>query len=455
MERVVIVGGGISGLALAFELVERGHGFEVTVLEGREHVGGNVWTERVNGYSCEVGANGFLDNKAGTLRLSQRLNLLPIRSNDAARKRCIFTGGRMRMIPESPVAFFLSNFISLPGRARMVSDLLVPRKELDDESLESFAVRRVGREFFDKLIDPMASGIYAGDPSRMSVRSCFAKVYELERNHGGLIRGFMALARERGKSGEKVEAGPGGVLHSYELGMGSLVDALRERLGERVLTGKRVEGIEKIPRGYGVHCADGSIYESNAVVVTAPAFAAAMLLAGLDVAVSRVLSQIPYPPVSVIALGFRRETIKRDLDLFGFLVSGKERRKVLGCLFDSSIFPNRAPEGRVLLRCIVGGARSPELALLDDEPLLNMVRAELADMAGVNADPEFVWIHRHDKAIPQYEVGHFAKLDALDEGLARHPGLFLGGSALRGVAVNDCIANASVLADRILSEPLP
>lgn len=453
MERIIIVGGGVSGLALAVELIEKAPGIDVVVLEGGERVGGNVWTEKVNGYLCEVGANGFLDNKPGTLRMSERLNIAPVRSNDAARRRFIYSEGRLRMIPESPGAFFLSNFMSLPGRARMVSEFFVPRRELDDESLESFAVRRVGREFFDKLIDPMASGIYAGDPSRMSVRSCFAKVYELERKHGGLIRGFMALARARKKSGAKVEAGPGGLLHSYEFGMRTLIEALRERLGKRILTGKRVEGIDRRPEGYGVHCADGSVHESDAVVVAAPAFVAAGLLAGLAPAVSDVLSQIPYPPISVIALGFRKETIGRDTNLFGFLVSGKEKRRILGCLFDSSIFPNRAPEGHVLLRCIVGGARAPEIALLDDRSILDVVRAEIADMAGIKADPEFVWIYRYDKAIPQYEVGHHAKLDAIDKGLSRHPGLFLAGNAYRGVAVNDCIANAAELSDRILRTP--
>ncbi|MGE5894408.1 MAG: protoporphyrinogen oxidase [bacterium] len=450
MERVAIIGAGVSGLTLAYELLERDSTLNVVVLEARERAGGNVWTERVNGYLCEVGANGFLDNKPGTLKLSAELNLQPIRSNDNARKRFIYTGGELKKLPDSTGAFFLSNYLSLGARLRMIGEYFVPKADYEDESLESFAVRRVGREFFEKLLDPMASGIYAGDPAQMSIRSCFGKVYDLEQKYGGLIKGFMALAKEKKKSGQKAEAGPGGVLHSYQDGMRSLIEALRNRIGDRIKTGKSVSGIEKKGDGYAVHCKDGSSVDSDCVVLATPAYDSAAMLRDMDASISDVLKQIPYPPIAVVALGFKKEKITRDTNFFGFLVTGTEKRKILGCLFDSSLFPNRAPEGHILLRCMIGGARAPELALMNDEKLLDTVRAELADIADIKADPDFVWHYRYEKAIPQYLVGHHEKLKTLDERVLKHKGLYLAGNAYKGVAVNDCIASGKELAGRIV-----
>jgi oxygen-dependent protoporphyrinogen oxidase len=447
--RIAIVGGGISGLSLAYALMEKGQGVDIKVFEAESRPGGKIYTEKISGYVCEAGVNGFLDNKPSTLELAARINLSPLKSNDNARKRFIYTDGALRQIPDSAVKFFMSNFLTLPGRLRMIGEYFVPQAIKDDETLQDFAVRRVGREFYEKLLDPMASGVYAGDPTRMSIRSCFAKVYDLEQKYGGLIKGFMAVGKEAKKSGKKVEAGPGGTLMSFRDGMYSLIEALKNLLGERVETGKAAKGIEKLTSGYRLHFGDGSSCEAECVVLACPAIDSVGIVRDFDKSICDTLKTIPYPALSVVSFGFKREKIHRDIDLFGYLVPGKENRRILGTLFDSSIFENRAPEGYVLLRSMVGGARAERMAMLDDEKLISTVRDELAAIMGLMAEPDFVKIFRWERAIPQYLMGHYKKLETLDAASAKHKNFYLTGNAYRGVAVNDCIANSYKLAEEI------
>ena len=450
--RIAIAGGGISGLSLAYALLDKNPSLDVTVYEADSRPGGKIYTERIDGYICEAGVNGFLDNKPATLELAKKIGLPPIKSNDNARKRYIYFDGALRMIPTDPAKFFLSGCLSLGGRLRMIGEYFVPKKIYEDETLKDFAVRRVGREFYEKLLDPMASGIYAGDPEKMSIRSCFGKVYDLEQKYGGLIRGFMAVAKEKKKagSGGKVEAGPGGTLMSFENGMYSLIRTLSDFLGERLVTGKRLVETEKTAHGYSLNFADGTQAEADCLVITAPAHDMAAAIRNLDSNIAMQLNDIAYPALSVVAFGFRREQLTRDLNLFGFLIPAKEKRKILGTLFDTSIFPNRAAQDRVLLRVMVGGARAQELAMLPDEKLVSLAQAELAAIADVKAEPELVKIYRWEKAIPQYHVNHHRKIDMIESALAQHKGLYLGGNAFRGVAVNDCIGNGFRLADQIL-----
>jgi oxygen-dependent protoporphyrinogen oxidase len=452
--RIAIAGGGISGLSLAYALLEKNPSLDVTVFEADHRPGGKIYTEKVGDYLCEASVNGFLDNKPATLELAKKVHLPPLRSNDNARFRYIYFDGALRMIPTDPAKFFLSNFLSVSGRLRMLGEYLVPQKLNDDESLKDFAVRRVGREFYEKLLDPMASGIYAGDPEQMSIRSCFAKVYDLERNYGGLIKGFLAIAKEKKKAGDggKVEAGPGGTLMSFENGMYSLVETLAGILGTRLLTNKCIVGVDKKEKGYRLHFSDGSMADTDVVVFTTPAFDTAALLRDIAPEIHALLRDIPYPALSVVALGYRREQIKRDLNLFGFLIPAKEHRRILGALFDTSIFANRAPEDRVLLRVMVGGMRAQERAMLPDDKLIELSLEELAAIADIKADPELVRIYRWPQALPQYHVGHYRRLEKLDAAIVSHKGLYLGGNALRGVAVNDCIGNGFKLARQILHD---
>ncbi len=454
MGRLAIIGGGISGLSLAYFLLEKDPAAEIAVFESEKRLGGKIWTDRSGGFICEGGVNGFLDNRPRTLELASKIGLPPVRSNDASRKRFIYSGGRLHRLPETPPAFLSSNLLSLRGRLRVAAEVLVPRGAKEEETLAAFAVRRLGREAYEKLIDPMASGIYAGNPETLSLRSCFPKVYDLEVKYGGLIKGMILLQRERKRAGtaEKVGAGPGGVLTSFHDGMGALIDSLRNFLGDRVRTGKRAVGIEKRGKGYAVSFSDGSVFDCEVVVVAAPAYSAAEMLRDLDRRISLLVSEIPYPSLSVVCLGYRKERVSAALDGFGFLIPSSEKRNILGTLWDSSIFPNRAPEGHVLLRSMVGGARAPELALESDSRLVDSVKRELADIMRIKVEPDFVRIYRHEMAIPQYTVGHLKRLGSIDSLLAGHRNLHLGGNAYRGIGVNDCIENSLKLSEKITGE---
>jgi len=443
--KVIIVGAGISGLATAHALLERDPGLELLIYESSGQPGGKIRTEKTSdGFLCERGVPGFLDNKPKTMELSSKLELSPLRSFDASRKRYIYSSGSLHKLPESPPAFFKSNLLSLPGRLRILYEIFAPRGKKNDESLAEFATRRLGREAFEKLIDPMAGGIYAGDATKLSLKSCFPRIHEIETQYGSLIRGLIKLQAKakKEKKTDKPSAAPGGKLTSFSDGMQVLTSALATRLGNRLKTSAQVTSLSRSKELYTVHTASGYSEEAEQVILAAPAYAQAKILQDIAPEISSLLVRIPYPSVSVCSLAYRKEKMRHDLDGFGFLIPTKENRKVLGTLWDTSIFPNRAPEGYVMLRSMVGGARNSPLAMLPDERIIDLVRTELADIMGVNADPDFARVYRHEKAIPQYLIGHAACLEEIDNALKKHPGLTLTGNAYRGVSLNDCVANA-------------
>ncbi|MEK7742622.1 MAG: protoporphyrinogen oxidase [Nitrospirota bacterium] len=451
MDRIVIVGGGISGLSLAFALLESEPSADIVVFESEKRPGGKIWTEKVNGFLCEGGVNGFLDNRPKTLELASKLLINPLRSSDAARKRYVFSDGKLNLLPESPLSFLTSDLLSLYGRLRVMYEFFAPRGKTDDETLADFARRRLGKEAYEKLIDPMASGIYAGNPESLSLKSCFPKIFNLEEKYGSLIKGMIKLQREAKKSGnQKIGAGPGGTLTSFHNGMGMMVDSLKSSLKERLRAGSKVVSVERKNKGYAVHLSDGMVVETEILVIASPAYSAAEILKNLDRPLSSVLSEIPYPSVSVVCFGYRKERIAHKLDGFGFLIPYKERRKILGSLWDSSIFPGRAPDGYVLLRSMVGGARASEIAMQDDSRLIDVVAEELKDIMDIKVQPDFVKIYRHEKAIPQYNIGHDRKLKAVNGMLLKYKNLYLTGNAYRGIGVNDCIENSYKLAETII-----
>lgn len=447
MDRVVIVGGGISGLSLAYLLEKRRPSMEVVVLEAEDKVGGKIWTDKADGFICEGGVNGFLNNKPKTLELASDLALSPLKSNDSARKRFIFSGGKLHALPESPPAFFKSGLLSPWGRLRIVYEILAPRGTQEDESLAAFGRRRLGREAFEKLIDPMASGIYAGDPEALSLKSCFPRINQLETEYGSLIRALIKLqmkAKKEGKTGPS--AGPGGVLTSFYDGMGEFIAALKNSLGDKVKTGKKAVSLGRKNNVYSLFLDDGSMLETELIVLASPAHSSALILKELDPEISRVLSEIPYPPVAVVCTGYKKEKFGRDLDGFGFLIPFREKRRILGTLWDSSIFPNRAPEGYVLLRTMLGGARAPDVATQGNGKLIDTVKDELAGIMGIKVQPDFARVYFHEKAIPQYTIGHQERLKKIDALLIKYGGLYLAGNSYRGISVNDCIENSNKLA---------
>lgn len=464
MTRIVIIGAGISGLATAYAIERQaaatGREVEVLVLERETRTGGKIWSIREEGFLCEWGPNGFLDNKPMTLELCGRLGIdgRLLRSDDNARKRFIYTRNELHRLPENGPMFLKSGMISWPGKLRLAREFFVPaRRDGVDETLADFARRRLGAEALDTLIGPMVSGIFAGDPETMSLKSCFPRIAELEQEYGGLLRAMVKLAKQKKaerKAGKQVAsaAGPGGVLTSFRGGIQELTDALAAALQGEVRTGAAVSRIVRRDGGYQLQLADGGSIEAELVVSAAPAYAVAGMVDDLDPALAGVLREIPYATMNVVCFGYQRERIARDLDGFGYLIPRREGKNTLGTLWDSSIFPNRAPEGQVLLRSMMGGATNPQAIQLPEAEVVARVRADLKGIMGIEAAPDFVRVFRHEQAIPQYTVGHSRRLAAVEERLALLPGLLCTGNAFGGVGLNDCVNSANRTAERALAQ---
>jgi len=451
--KVNIVGAGISGLATAQAVLARKPDAEITIFEAARRVGGKVWTETSpEGYLCEGGVNGFLNKIPRTLELCEETGVTPVPADASAQKRYVYSRGELHKLPEKPPEFLRSRLLTVPGRLRVLYELVAGGTDKPDETLAEFATRRLGSEAFDRLIDPMASGVFAGDATKLSLKSCFPRINEIETEYHSLIRGLIRLQLKARREGKKDTPGPGpgGILTSFGNGMGVLTDALAAQLGPRIRTGMPVRDISRQGNRYLLQLEDGSEQESDLLVLAAPAHAQAGMLQAFDPALTGLLKDIPYPALSVVCFGYRKERVGQVLDGFGFLVPSKEQRGVLGTIIDSNVFPNRAPEGSILLRSMVGGARSPELALLPDEQLSGRVRADLKDILGISAEPDFIRIFRHKRAIPQYIVGHAARLKTIEEHLQRHPGLVLTGNAFKGVSLNDCVVNACKTAQSLV-----
>ncbi len=462
MTRIAIIGAGISGLSTAHAVerlaAERGLDVAVTVLEKESRTGGKIWSIKDEGFLCEWGPNGFLDSKPMTLELCERLGISDqlARSNDNARKRFIYSQGELHRLPENGPMFLQSRLISWPGKLRLAGELFVPPRRDDvDETLAEFARRRLGPEALDKLIGPMVSGIFAGDPETMSLQSCFPRIRELEREYGGLLRAMVKMARQKKaerKAGKQVSsaAGPGGVLTSFVDGIQALTDATARRLNGTVRTGAAVAGLRALDGGWEVELDDGGKLSVEVVISAAPAYVLGELLRPLDRHLAELVLGIPYASMNVICCGYQRERIARDLDGFGYLIPRREGCRILGTLWDSSIFPRRAPEGHVLLRSMMGGATNPGASQLSDAEVLSLTLADLGKIMGITAKPDFVRIFRHPQAIPQYLSGHARRLAAIDERLPEHPGLFITGNALYGVGLNDCVHAANRTAEQVV-----
>ncbi|RYZ39869.1 MAG: protoporphyrinogen oxidase [Myxococcaceae bacterium] len=452
---VAVIGGGLSGLVLAHRL--RSRGTAAVLLESSSRVGGNVQTRTQGDYLLEAGPNSFLDREPATRSLTEALGLeTRLRSADAAAKnRYIFTRGALRKVPASPPAFLKSDVISLSARLRVLAELFSGRGPTGvDETLAQLGRRHLGREATSVLLDAFQTGTYAGDPEKLSAEATFPQLVKFEREHRSLILGAIRAQRaarnaQAGSNGPKSK--PTGGLSTFDKGLGVLVDALAASLGDAVRTDAKVEGLTRTADGWKVQVRErGQPVEllASQVVLAVPAHMAADLLRPLDAPLAGTLDGIGYAPIAVVHLGFAPGATAKP-DGFGFLVPAVEGKAVLGTIHVSTTFPFRAEGGRVLLTCLMGGTRKPEVVARDEDALVALAREELKAMTGLSATPELTQVVRWPRGIPQYTVGHLARVASLDEGLKRWPGLHLTGNAYRGVGVNDCIREATRLADAL------
>jgi len=406
--RVAVIGGGISGLSTALRLQQEGH--EAVVLETRDRTGGNIRTEEWMGCRVEWGPNGFLDNEPATLTLIEQLGLKDRmqHARSAAAKRYIFRAGKLRALPGSPRQFLTSDCLPLGARLRVLLEPWSKPPPKGPESVRAFAARHLGRGAADILVDAFVTGIFAGDPARLELKSALPKLHKLEAEYGSLIKG----AKGRG-------FGPPGVLTSFDEGLEVLVAALAERVDVRL--GADVSTLEQ----------DGF----DKVICTVPAPRAAELASG---ELQGLLQKIPTAPLAVVATLFD-DSIDVE-DAFGFLAPHGQGLRIMGTLYDSSIFPGRAPQGKRLFRSMVGGRRDPEAISLSDDELTELVQRDLHQAWGRVPEPLGVKVIRHPLGIAQYELGHAEVVAQLEA--ACPPWLRLSGSSYRGISINLCIKEA-------------
>ncbi len=457
MTRVIIVGGGISGLTLAHRLEQLAPDIEVVLLERQPRTGGVIDTVERDGYRVETGPNGFLDNNPATFDLCQELNLanrLVPASESARRNRFLFLDGELKKLPSSLWSFLTSDALSWRGKFALLTERFRHRRlDLGDESIEHFARRRTSAEIARTLADAFVTGIHAGDSALLSVRAAFPRLAALERQYGSVTRGMSASARQRRREARARGKSPkrGMSMWSFPEGLGLLVETLRQKLRRPPVTGVTVKRIEKTAGGWLVIGEGQERWPADAVVLACPAYQQAALLADVDPELADEVASIAYNRIAVVAVGYRRQDVEHSLDGFGYLTPGRERRDVLGVQWCSSIYPGRAPESCVMMRALCGGWHRAEMAGWDDARLLEAVRNELRLTVGVTAAPVFHHIVRWDRAIPQYHLGHLDRVARIEQRRKTHRGLYLGGNAYRGVSLNDCVEQAGILARDVLS----
>jgi len=452
---VVIVGGGISGLAAAHRLTEDADPPRITLLEASPRFGGWIRTGRIDGWIVEDGPDLFLGSKPGAWELCERLGLAGRLHGTSPRARGAYVSraGRLYRIPDGltglvptrAAPFLRSPLLSPTAKLRVALEPLVPRRKDDeDESVESFVVRRLGREMYDRLVEPLLSGIYAGDGSQLGILATFPQFRESERAHGGLVRAMLRARRPAATRG----------FVSLPTGMQELPEALVARLrarGAELRAGAGVTDVGRAGDGWTVRLADGSALSCTHLIVATPAPAAARLLDAHAPDAAAALREIPHASTITVSLGHRAADVPRPLDATGYLVPRVERRPALACTWASAKFDGRAPEGHVLFRVFLGGAARPPVAGLDDDAAIGLARAELAEQLGVRGEPVLVRVARQSNAMPQYLVGHRERVARVRRAIAGIPSLALLGNALDGVGIPDCVRGAESAAARLLT----
>lgn len=461
---VAIIGAGIAGLSTAFNLEQsaeaRGRPLTVTLFEAAPEPGGNLRTLHEDGYTLEEGPNGFLDNAPATLRLVERLgmNHRLQRSEDSTKHRFLLVNNRLCEMPMSPPAFIRSEMLSLKAKLRVAGEWFIPpRTDLGraaedpatDETVFDFGARRLGRAFAETCLDPMVKGVFGGDARKLSLAAAFPRMVELERDYGGLFKALKSIAKQRKISGQgPTGPGPGGVLHSFYEGIAALPKRLCEKIRGDIHINRPVDGVQREDDGWWIHSEGERFGPFDVVIDASPAHAACRHLE--DPALRDAIGRIGYAPIAVICLAFDKSRVAHDLKGFGMLIPTMERRRLLGVLWSSSIFISRAPEDKVVLRCMAGGASDPGVMALDDGQLEALCLKELSGLYGLRGKPERSWIIRWEQAIAQFAPGHLALMKGVDDALKNHPGLFLTGSAYRGISVNHCVTEAEQVSEQVM-----
>jgi len=458
-EPVVIVGGGITGLAAALRLADADVPF--VLYESQHQLGGKIATERVDGYVVEGGPDCMLAAKPAGVAFCRSLGIEDrLRgTNPAFRRTYVQRRGRLHELPQgltglvpSRVGPLLKTRILSPlGRVRAGLEAVIPaRKATDEESIAQFVTRRFGREAYDWLVEPLLSGIYAGDGERLSLAATFPQLVDLERTHGSVVRSMLRRRLQNGRSGTQTPTGfvtPAG-------GLGELVEAATQRLPpESIRCGVTVNTVSIHDDGYTVRLASGERLTAPAVILAAPAFASARLLEALDPGLSSELAAVPFVSTATVSLGFPAAAVpaRRRLDGYGYVSPRAEGSPVVACTWTSNKFPDRVPADGVLIRFFIGREGQEEIVTRSDEALVGLARTELARLFGIVSEPRLARVFRWPRGVPQYVIGHQARVARITRLTRRHPGLHLAGASYEGVGIPDCIASGQRAAEAALA----
>jgi protoporphyrinogen/coproporphyrinogen III oxidase len=465
----LIIGGGISGLVCAHAL--RKAGVDAVLLEASDRPGGAIRTERRDGYLLELGPQSF----SGTAQMLQLFDDLGIRQQivqaPAGAPRYVLVSGKLQKVPMSPPAFLTSGFVGRGTKFAVLRDLIgksTPPEQ--DESIASFVRRKFSAEMLDRFVGPFVSGVYAGDPERLSLRSAFPMLHDAEKRKGSVIRGTLSKAKKQDSDQPRQRP----TLLSFREGTQTFTHALAAKMGDRVLLNANVKSIAPdrsdptTPFRVTIQIgSDQQSFVAENIIVATPTDAAADLLRDVEPAISNRLAEIEYAPIAVVSLAYPKSQVGDPLHGFGFLVPRSAGIRTLGTVWNTSLFPNRAPESDVLLTSFVGGATDPQATQLSSEELVALVEREIGPLIGIRQDAgagrskprpyksEFSNVTIYPRALPQYNLGHSERLAAIDRALKNHPNLMLIGNYLRGPSIGACVEHSLAVADEIIRRQNP
>jgi len=462
--KIIVVGGGIAGLAAAYYAKKKSPVAQITLLESSKRWGGKITTNRVafddGQFIIEGGPDTFLATKPWGVALCKELGLGERLHGTNPQKKNTYVLNRNRllplpdglamMIPTNVEAILKSRLVSWFSKARMGLDFLLPAKALNgDESLGAFVSRRLGREAYENLIEPLMSGIYAGDGDALSLASTFPYLRDLELKYGSLARGALKM---RSQSNGKVVQGSRSAFLTPTTGLAEIVEKLVEYLTTNgatlCLNTRAISLTHPAPDTWHLTLDSGEVLTTDSIIIAAPAFAAAQMLASLDPSLASDLGSIPYASTATVSLAYRQSDIPRDLDGYGYVIPRREGRRALACTWTSTKFPHRAPEGYALIRVFVGRA-GQDIPWTESE-LLELAKEELNLTLGITVTPLLARVFMWDKAMPQYNLGHPEILKRIDAVLEKYPGLALAGNGYRGIGIPDCIHSGEVAVEKIL-----
>ncbi len=469
--RIVVIGGGISGLAAAHRVTELSPRSELVLLESTDRLGGVLFTERRDGYLIEHGPDMFTTGERWARALCERIGFGGelITTDERYRRAMLVRGKRLYPVPmgftllqpQQMWPILATRLLSVRGKLRLLAERFIPpRLEATDESLADFARRRFGQETYERLVQPLVGGIYTADPEQLSMQATLDRFVQLERRHGSLIRAALSREHQQSLRGA-IERTSSGARYAMFVapreGMSSLVDAVARRLpAGSVRLGCRVERLERAGQRWRIHYRDPSsgpmTLDADAVILAAPAHRAAELVGGMQHELAELLGSIPMASAAIVIAAYRRADLAHRLDSFGFVVPLVERRRILSASFASQKFAGRAPDGHILVRLFVGGACQPELLRHDDATIRDLAVEDFAELARARAQPLFTSVRRWENAMPQYHLGHLGRVARIEELASQLPHFALAGNAYRGVGIPFCVRSGEQAAETVLEK---